>query len=178
TLGAQTVTITTAATGTQDATHVRADDALSALTAKLQTIAVTEFGAGSTVAWSDVNHKLTITAGVNSNNITVSGSANALTNLGVTAGTYKPTNAAFASGSVTVGLGTASTTINFGTGAGQVGNKRDYIAALNAITGISATASGGTSAVGTITIANSNTTDYRSTLTITGSSNTVLQTNL
>ncbi|MCR6737213.1 MAG: flagellin [Afipia sp.] len=129
TVNGTTINFTAAGTGVQDATHVRIDDNVNALLAKIDAISG---GTGSAVNAG----KVTLNAGTAAD-LVISGSTGALAKLGLAAGTTAkstPANAGLSGQTLTIGAtgGGTATSITFGTGANQVSTLDQLNAALSA----------------------------------------------
>jgi hypothetical protein len=129
TVNGTTINFTAAGSGLQDATHVRIDDNINALLAKVDAISG---GTGSAVTAG----KVTLNAGTAAD-LVISGSTGALAKLGLAAGTTArstPANAGLSGQTLTIGAtgGGTATSITFGTGANQVSTLDQLNAALSA----------------------------------------------
>lgn len=115
----QTINITTASTGANDANNIPADATVAQLLSKINAIA----GTTSSIT----SNALTITNTSTTSNLTIAGTSANLTALGLTATgatPIAPTTSGALSGSLQVTVGTGAdaqiSNITFGTGAGQV----------------------------------------------------------
>lgn len=168
-INGQTLTFKTS--GASGANEININDTVTNLAGKLQGLlrdATNGSGTTSTVSFDDTTHKLTVTASDNTKDITIGGSA--VAKAGLVAETLKPTNTSAipSSGSMTFQVGTnQATTVYFGTGTGQISNRRDLLTQLNTVSGLSATVDPGNG--GQILLKNANASDYKSSIVLTAS---------
>jgi flagellar hook protein FlgE len=119
--------------------------------------------------------RLTVDGANNTTSFTIGGTAAA--SFGLTAGDYRPTNSSLSSlvasnQTLTLSLGGAPlTTLTFGTGPGQISNRAELIAAIDALPDLTASVN----ASGVLTITNENGTDFVNDITLSGSDASVLQ---